>query len=89
MDKLMKFVAVAAAGVALTASLPDQADAGGARKKRMRVAEYSKPLEAGTRGYRNPMAENGYNGYYERVLEKVPFGSPIWWRVWESYPKGR
>lgn len=89
MDKLVKIVAVAAAGVALMVSLPDQADAGGVRKKRLRVTEYSKTVEAGTRGYRNPMAENGYNGYYERVLEKVPFGSQIWWRVYDSYPKGR
>ena len=86
MSKLVKIVAVVAAGVALTASLPDQADAGGARKKRPPVAEYSKPVEAGTPSYRNPMAQNGY---YENILDRAPFGSQLWWRVYDSYPKGR
>jgi hypothetical protein len=35
------------------------------------------------------LAANGYTGYYERILDKVPFGSQLWWRVYESQPKGR
>jgi hypothetical protein len=35
------------------------------------------------------LAANGYSGYYERVLGKVPFGSQLWWRVYESQPRGR
>ena len=35
------------------------------------------------------LAANGYAGYYEHILDKVPFGSQLWWRVYESQPKGR
>ena len=34
-------------------------------------------------------ATNGDSGYYEHILDKVPFGSQLWWRVYESQPKGR
>ena len=34
----------------------------------------------------NPLAANGYTGYYERVLNRVPYGSQLWWRVYHSYP---
>jgi hypothetical protein len=33
------------------------------------------------------MAANGYSGYYERVLDKVPYGSQLWWRVYDSIPR--
>jgi len=35
----------------------------------------------------NPQAANGYTGYYERVLDRVPYGSQLWWRVYHSYPR--
>ena len=35
----------------------------------------------------NPLAANGYAGYYERVLDRVPYGSQLWWRVYHSYPR--
>ena len=35
------------------------------------------------------LAASGYAGYYEHILDKVPFGSQLWWRVYESQPKGR
>jgi len=35
----------------------------------------------------NPLAANGYSGYYERVLDRVPYGSELWWRVYHSYPR--
>jgi hypothetical protein len=35
----------------------------------------------------NPLAANGYTGYYERVLNRVPYGSQLWWRVYHSYPR--
>ena len=38
---------------------------------------------------RRALAANGYAGYYEHILDKVPFGSQLWWRVYESQPKGR
>jgi hypothetical protein len=35
----------------------------------------------------NRLAANGYTGYYERVLERGPYGSQLWWRVYHSYPR--
>ena len=35
----------------------------------------------------NPPAANGYTGYYERILDRVPYGSQLWWRVYHSYPR--
>jgi len=35
----------------------------------------------------NPQAANGYTGYYERVLDRVPYGTQLWWRVYHSYPR--
>jgi len=35
----------------------------------------------------DPQAANGYTGYYERVLNRVPYGSQLWWRVYHSYPR--
>jgi hypothetical protein len=35
----------------------------------------------------SPLAANGYTGYYERVLNRVPYGSQLWWRVYHSYPR--
>ena len=35
----------------------------------------------------NPLAANGYTGYYERVLNRVPYGSQLSWRVYHSYPR--
>jgi len=57
------------------------------------AAPYKKRAEAGiarqatTSG--RSMAVNGYDGYYEHILDKVPVGSQPWWRVYESQPKGR
>jgi hypothetical protein len=70
-------------------SLASQAEASGARKKRPHMASYRQHFAATTSSYRNPMAANDYSGYYERVLDRVPFGSKVWWRVYDSYPKGR
>ena len=53
-----------------------------AKKKRLHVPQHGE-------SYSNPLAANGYSGYYERVLDKVPFGSQLWWRVYDSQPKGR
>jgi len=50
-----------------------------ARKKTRPTSEMS------TRA--NRLAANGYTGYYERVLDRVPYGSQLWWRVYHSYPR--
>jgi hypothetical protein len=89
MRMFVKMVAVAAATLIIAPTLVEPADAGGVRKKRQRVVQYQPPGETVARSYRNPMAENGYTGYYENILSNVPFGSQVWWRVYDSYPKGR
>ena len=81
--------AAAIAGVLLAVGLAGDADAGTGKKRRAHVEERGGHVAARAHGYRNAMAENGYNGYYERVLGSVPFGSQLWWRVYDSYPKGR
>ena len=68
--------------LALSAGLSGQADAAAAKKKRPHSGAYAQ--SAG-----NPLAANGYTGYYERVLDRVPYGSQLWWRVYDSMPKGR
>ncbi|HEY7084219.1 MAG TPA: hypothetical protein VH519_05325 [Hyphomicrobiaceae bacterium] len=35
------------------------------------------------------LGANGQDGYYEQILDKVPFGSQRWWRIYEAQPKGR
>jgi len=68
--------------LAFSAGLSSQADAAAAKKKRLHVGAY-------TQSASNPLAANGYTGYYERVLDRVPYGSQLWWRVYDSMPKGR
>ena len=91
--KLMKIVATTLLALALAlvpvAGQAGQADGGGARKKRLHVGAHRQHFAASTYRYRNPMAANDYNGYYENILDKAPFGSKVWWRVYNSYPKGR
>jgi len=35
------------------------------------------------------LATNGEGGYYAHILDKVPLGSQLWWRVYDAQPKGR
>jgi hypothetical protein len=35
------------------------------------------------------LAGVGHDGYYEQILDKAPFGSQLWWRIYEAQPKGR
>jgi hypothetical protein len=58
------------------------------------AAPYKKRSKAGTtRTVAMPgrsSADHGYDGgYYEQILDKVPFGSQRWWRIYEAQPKGR
>jgi hypothetical protein len=68
--------------VVLGTGLTAEAGAAAAKRKRPHAVAYERP--AG-----NPLAANGYTGYYERVLDRVPYGSQLWWRVYDSMPKGR
>ena len=77
----MKKIFALLVALMLAAALSGQAGAATAKKKRLH-GQHGEP-------YANPLAANGYAGYYERVLDKVPFGSQLWWRVYDSQPKGR
>jgi hypothetical protein len=68
--------------LSLATGLSGQVAAATIKKKRLHVPQQGE-------SYSNPLAANGYSGYYERVLDKVPFGSQLWWRVYDSQPKGR
>ena len=56
-----------------------------AAHKNTRPRAHHYTSEIGARA--NPLAANGYSGYYERVLDRVPYGSQLWWRVYHSYPR--
>jgi hypothetical protein len=68
-------------------TLGQAAPADAATRHGMRLPAHRYANETGQRGYSNPMAANGYTGYYERVLDKVPYGSQLWWRVYNSIPR--
>ena len=59
------------------------ADAAGHKKTRPHAHHYTSELSVRA----NPLAANGYSGYYERVLDRVPYGTQLWWRVYHSYPR--
>ena len=66
-------------------ALSQAGTADAASRKKMRAPAHQYTNETNLRGH--PMAANGYSGYYERVLERVPYGSQLWWRVYHSYPR--
>jgi hypothetical protein len=57
------------------------------------AATDKKRVEAGSARHtampRRSLAAHDDGGYYEQILDKVPFGSQRWWRIYESQPKGR
>jgi hypothetical protein len=75
---VVSMLAVGLAGNGMAAPYKKRADAGIAR----RTATPERSMAAN-------MAANGYAGYYEHILDKVPFGSQLWWHVYDSQPKGR
>jgi hypothetical protein len=68
-------------------ALSQAGPADAATRKEMRLHAHRYATETSQRGHSNPMMANGYSGYYERVLNKVPYGSQLWWRVYHSYPR--
>jgi hypothetical protein len=68
-------------------ALSQAGSADAATRKKMRLHAHQYANETSQHGYSNPMAANGYSGYYERILDKVPYGSQLWWRVYHSYPR--
>ena len=79
----LQWIAASLAVPALVVGLASKAKAGPHKKR----------VEAGIARHAampaRSLAMNGESGYYEHILDKVPFGSQLWWRVYDSQPKGR
>ena len=72
-------------GVALllAVGLAGHADAAGQpQKQRLQASHHS--TDAPKARYRKSGSGDGQAGYYEHVLEKVPFGSKRWWGIYEE-----
>ena len=82
----MRIVAAILALLSLALLSAGAVDAASGSKKVKR--SQGSPAPASRTQSRNPMAENGYVGYYERVENRVPFGSKLWWDVYSSMPRG-
>jgi len=79
----MRTAMIALAVLSLGAGLAGHADAAGQpQKKRVQAAHHPTPQPKA--GYRKPGSGGGETGYYEHVLEKVPFGSKRWWDIYEE-----
>jgi hypothetical protein len=81
----MKVAAFSLLVLPLAFAFAGDADAAVVKKSKRLQAS---PVPAARAQSRNPMAENGYSGYYERIEDRVPFGSKIWWDVYSSMPRG-
>jgi hypothetical protein len=82
-ELIMKLIAASLVVPVLVASFPNGTMAG-PYKKRAHAGLVRQATVAA-----RPSAVDGYTGYYEHILDKVPFGSQLWWRIYESQPKGR
>lgn len=82
---MLKAGAACLLALSLVAASVGAAEAASTRKgKRVQ----SSPAAAAPAQSRNPMTQSSYNGYYERIENRVPFGSKIWWDVYSSMPRG-
>jgi len=71
-EAIMKAVISGLAGLSLLVGFAAAADAAPRAKK------YRYYAPQGSQGY-NPGSVERDNGYYERLADKLPFGSSIWW----------
>jgi hypothetical protein len=78
----MKVIFTSLVALSLVAGLWGRADAARHQKKRFHTSHHSQPDRARTYGYRGSAASDNSNGYYEHVLDKVPFGSQRWWSIY-------
>jgi hypothetical protein len=62
------------------------ADAGAKPKKKKRYYSAPSAQNYEKRYYHDgqSMRDDDYAGYYEHRLDKVPFGSRLWWKVYEE-----
>ena len=84
----MKIIVTSLVALSLVAGLAGQADAARHKKKRLHTSHHSMPYRARTYGYRGPAASDSPDGYYEHVLDKVPFGSKLWWSIYDEHSGG-
>jgi hypothetical protein len=75
--------------VAPTFGLAGQANVSGKERTGPHSHRHLKSIGRGVRAPRTPVTASGGNGYQERLLEKVPFGSPVWWQIYEGEPLGK
>lgn len=78
----MKAVITALIAFSLTASFVGHAAAARHKKRQHYENHHSKQYRARPYGYREPRANGSSDGYYEHVLDKVPFGSQRWWTIY-------
>ena len=60
-----------------------RAEVGASKKTPLHTKRYIMPNE--TNLCSNPMAAN--SDYHKRILDRAPFGTRLWWRVYHSYPR--
>ncbi|HEY7084218.1 MAG TPA: hypothetical protein VH519_05320 [Hyphomicrobiaceae bacterium] len=68
--------------LSLVAGLAGHADAGQPHRKRLHASQPS--THAPKVRDHKPGSGVADTGYYEHVLEKVPFGSKRWWDIYEE-----
>ena len=78
---MLKLAGAVLMGLALVVGGATTSDAASSRKAKR--APQSKPVAQ----TRDPKAQPGYNGYYERMEDRVPFGTKLWWDVYSSMPR--
>jgi hypothetical protein len=71
-EAIMKVLISGLVGVSFLAALANAADAA------PRAKTYRYHAAQGGQGH-NPGSTDRGNGYYERLADKLPFGSSIWW----------
>jgi hypothetical protein len=79
---MIKAAARALLVLPLALASASDADASGARKSKRSQAN---SVTAARTSSGSPT--NGYK-YYERIEDRVPFGTRIWWDVYASMPRG-
>ena len=81
----MKILLTSLVTLALTAGLAGSVDAGNYRKKKRAHAEYyGKTYKHYPRSYGYRDEDDSIGGYYEHVLDSVPFGSQRWWSIYHE-----
>ena len=79
----MKATLTALIALSFVVGVAADASAKSKKKKKYRSAPYAQTYEPRYYGNGQSMRDDNYAGYYEHRLDKVPFGSRLWWKVQE------